>query len=580
MNRAPLGTARIVIFFVVIATCVPALTQEPKPTAHSDETTTSESTFKIHAERNLVVVRVVVRDASGKAVTGLRKGDFRLLDNGKAQGITGFSVESPEAKTNPATAGSATQPPPAAGPEAEHPVVMPDRFVALFFDDIHISFEDLVRTRDAAVRYISSNLQPADRVALFTASGDSHLDFTADHDKLHDVLLRIRQHPMPASQGNCPEIAEYQAYQISELHDPTAIQVAQADALVECCGGQTHCSQQDANYLETESRQILTDVEFSSRYVFQSLESLARRMATQPGQRSVVFLSPGFFTDTETFELQEVIDRALRSGVVINTLDARGLYVDLPLGDASQRVSGDLRLAGLKSQIHSESMLAQTGVLASLASGTGGVYFHDSNDYDAGFRRTGGLPEASYVLTFSPQNLKYDGAFHKLKVTLANPSKLTLQARLGYYAPRKAEDAATQAKDEIEEAIFSRNEIRELPVDVSTRFFKTDSLNAKLSVVAHVDMSSIHFQKAQDRHLGNMTLDAALFDSDGNYLARSETKYEMRLLDRTLKQVEHTGVFLRANLNVKVGTYFMRVVVRDAESSRMSTVNQTVEIPY
>jgi len=580
MTATRSGTARLVALLALAAIAIPASTQEPKPAAKSEETATSESTFKIHAERNLVVVRVVVRDSSGKVVTGLHREDFRLLDNGKPQAITGFSVESPEAKTNPTTAGPATQPPPAAATKAEHPVVMPDRFVALFFDDIHITFEDLVRTRDAAVRYISSNLQPADRVALFTASGDSHLDFTADHDKLHDALLRIRQHPMPVTGGMCPEVSDYQAYQIAEQHNPTAIQVAQADALVECCGGQTPCPQQDPNYLETESRHILTDVEFSSRYVFQSLQALCRGMARLPGQRSVVFLSPGFFTDTEIYDLQQVIDRALRSGVVINTLDARGLYVDLPLGDTSQRVSGDLRMAGLKSQIHLESMLAQTAVLGSLASGTGGAYYHDSNDYDAGFRRAGGLPEASYVLTFSPQNLKYDGAFHKLKVTLANPSKLTLQARLGYYAPRKAEDAATRAKDEIEEAIFSRNEIRELPVDVNTRFFKTDSLNAKLSVVAHVDVSSVQFRKESDRNVDNVTLVAVLFDSDGNYVTGTQTEAGLRLLDRTLKQVGHSGVVLRGNINVKVGTYLMRVVIRESDSGRMSTMNSTVEIPY
>ncbi len=576
MNVIPPRSVLAALLFAAAAVSVSGAAQEPKPPAPTTEMVPSESTFKLRAERNLVVVRIVVRDASGKAVTGLHKEDFRLFDNGKPQTVSGFSAESPE--TEPSSAAAAL--PSAAAPtEAEHPVIMPDRFVALFFDDVHISFQDLVRTRDAAGRYISTNLQPSDRAALFTASGDTHLDFTADRDRLHDALLRIRQHPMPAA-GGCPKIDEYQAFQIAEQHDPTAIQVAAADALRECCPGLPTCPDASPNYLEAESRSILDQVEFSSRRVFQSLESLARQMATQPGQRSVVFLSPGFFTEMQTYDLNQVVDRALRAGVVINTLDARGVYVDLPFGDASQQGSVDPRVAGLRSQIHQQSMLAQTGVLSALASGTGGVYFHDSNDYDAGFRRTGGLPEASYVLTFSPENLKSDGTFHKLKVTLANRSHLTVQARPGYYAPKKSEDLAARADDEIKEAVFSREEVRELPMDVNTRFYKTDSVNAKLSVSAHVDMSSIHFRQEQDRHRDGMILVAALFDSNGRFVTGTQTKYELYLRDATLNQVVRGGIFLKADLDAKVGTYLMRVVVRDAESARISTTNITVEIPY
>ncbi|MFZ0962908.1 MAG: VWA domain-containing protein [Terriglobia bacterium] len=581
MNVIPPRSVLAALLFAGAAVSVPVAAQEPKPPAQTTEMAASESTFKLRAERNVVVVRVVVRDVSGKAVTGLYKEDFRLFDNGKPQTIFDFSAESPATKLGPAAPGPAAQPSAAAPTEAEHPVIMPERFVALFFDDVHISFSDMVRTRDAAGRYISTNLQPSDRAALFTASGDTHLDFTADRDRLRDALLRIRQHPMPAVSSACPKIDDYQAYQIVEQEDQTALQVAEQDALVDCCARAANCPQMDPNYLESVSREILDQVEFSSRQVFQALELLARQMATQPGQRSVVFLSPGFFTEMQTYDLNQVVDRALRAGVVINTLDARGLYVDLPLGDASQETVGAVvQMAGPKSRIHQQSMMAQTGVLAALASGTGGIYFHDSNDYDAGFRRTGGLPEASYVLTFSPENLKSDGTFHKLKVTLANPSHLAVQARRGYYAPKKSEDLAARADDEIKDEVFSRDELRELPMDVHTRFFKTDSVNAKLSVSAHVDVSSIHFRQEQDRHGDDMILVAALFDSDGHYLTGTQAKYELHLRDATFNQVVHSGIFLKANLDAKVGTYLMRVVVRDAESARLSTTNITVEIPY
>ncbi|MGA9977895.1 MAG: hypothetical protein WBQ08_04615 [Candidatus Sulfotelmatobacter sp.] len=67
-----------------------------------------------------------------------------------------------------------------------------------------------------------------------------------------------------------------------------------------------------------------------------------------------------------------------------------------------------------------------------LAYGTGGTLFHNNNDLDEGLRRTADVPEYVYVLGFSPQRL--DGKFHKLKVRLNGPGKLTVQARQGYYA--------------------------------------------------------------------------------------------------------------------------------------------------
>jgi len=58
---------------------------------------------------------------------------------------------------------------------------------------------------------------------------------------------------------------------------------------------------------------------------------------------------------------------------------------------------------------------------------------------------------------------EFDGSYHSLKVSLKKPVGLTLQARRGYYAPKHEVDAAQEAKREIEEALFSRDEWRDIP---------------------------------------------------------------------------------------------------------------------
>jgi VWFA-related protein len=543
-----------------------------------------EATFKLRAERNLVVVRVVVRDSNGKAVTGLRKEDFRLFDNGKAQTVSGFIVESPQAKSSPVPSRTASTWPSTNGIQGQNPTEPPDRFVALYFDDLHIPFEDAVYTREAAQKYLSESLQPTDRVALFTSSGHLWQDFTGDRGKLAGTLDRLQPRPMIGGTGReCPDISPYQAFVIVDREDKQAMQLALMDYIACRCGGDPQmCPGDHTLEIKSQAIQVLETNKFQSKYTLSNLENAVGNLAHMPGQRSIVLVSPGFLSGDLKFELSGVADKALRDHVVINTLDSRGLYAFTPGGDASTQsvmfASG--AYVSLKSFFDLANLQATSAPLDDLAQETGGVFFENSNDYLGGFRRTGGLPEAAYVLTFSPENLKYNGSFHKLKVVLAGRSNLTIQARRGYYAPKKSEDLAARAKEDIEEAAFSRDEMRELPLDIRSSFYKTDNLNAEFRVLGHVDLSSVTFRVEGDRHCDNFSLVVALFDSDGNYVTGSEATYKLRLRDASFTQAMHNGIVLKTTVNVKPGTYFVRVVVRDSDSGQISAVNSSVVIPY
>jgi VWFA-related protein len=87
-------------------------------------------------------------------------------------------------------------------------------------------------------------------------------------------------------------------------------------------------------------------------------------------------------------------------------------------------------------QFDRQEASARAALLSDLAYGTGGTYFHNNNDLDLGFRQTSEMPEYVYVLGFSPQRL--DGKFHKLKIQVKGATKLTVQARPGYYALKPA----------------------------------------------------------------------------------------------------------------------------------------------
>ena len=484
----------------------------PAPTAagqNAPEMATRDEPTAFQAKVNLVMVPVVVRNAQGRAVGNLPKESFQLFDKGKPQDIARFTVEKIGAPGGPESKSSGDQP--AARPEEKGPpVVAPERFVAYLFDDVHLVLGDLARVRDAADRHMAT-LQPTDRAAVYAMSGEVSLDFTDDRTKLHDALLRLRPGVM-----------------------------VRAGAL--------------------------TDLEQRTLASLANLKELIKRMAIAPGQRTIMFISPGFNTFAAEYiqEETDILERAIKANVIISTLDARGLFTD-PSYDASGR-GGSLGAA-----------IARSNLLAELAAGTGGTFYQNSNDLDEGFRRLAAAPEYVYLLGFSPQNLKLDGSFHSLRVSLKNGGGVTIQARHGYYAPKHMEDEAENARQEIESALFSREEMLELPIELHTQFFKTSDQAARLAVLAHLNLKLFKFQKVEGRNGNEVTLVYGLFDRDGNYTQGIKKVLTLRLKDETLERLAQ-GVTVRTTFDVKPGTYLIRLVVRDAEERKLSATNGAVQI--
>jgi VWFA-related protein len=480
---------------------------------NAPEMATRDEPTAFQAKVNLVMVPVVVRNAQGRAIGNLTKENFQLFDKGKPQEISRFTVE----KTG-APAGLESKPPgdkPAAPAEEKQApaVVVPERFVAYLFDDVRFTADDLARVRDAADRHMAT-LAPTDRAAVYAMSGEVGLDFTDDRTKLHDALLHLRPGAM--------------------------VRVG-----------------------------ALTDLEQRTLASLANLKQIIRRMAVAPGQRTILFISPGFNTFAPEYMQEEtdILERAIKANVIVNTLDARGLFTD-PSYDASSRGGRGGALS---------AAIARSNILAELAAGTGGTFYQNSNDLDEGFRRLAAAPEYVYLLGFSPQNLKLDGSFHSLRVALKNAGGVTIQARHGYYAPKHLEDEAENARSEIESALFSREEILELPIELHTQFFKTGDQAARLAVLAHLNLKLFKFQKVEGRNHNVVTLVYGLFDRDGNYTQGIKKVLELRLKDETMERLGQ-GVTVRTTFDVKPGAYLIRLVVRDAEERKLSATNGAVQI--
>ena len=549
----------------------------PKPDAKNtnDEIVAHDSpaTFKVRV--NLVLVRVVVRDNNGKVISNLKKEDFQLADNRKPQIISSFSEETPASHVIAAKTDSPESTSEGAAVKALEP---PQRFVALYFDDLHLSTQDVMVSRQAATKLFNA-MQAADRFAIGSTSGQVQQDFTADRGKLEEAVQRILPHSLTQkSAADCPPMTLYEAHMLVDVHDPDTIQVANQD-LMNCSGnlGPGATSTVLSPILAAAASMVLNLAEAEEQRTYQALEALIRRMSVLPGQRVIVMMSPGFFVLPSMHQSAgEVIDRATKENVVINTIDARGLWVS-SANDASTPAA-TASVSPLKTQYAMQEEESHYISLAELADGTGGVFFHDRNDIDQGLLHAATEPEVSYVLGFTPQNLKLDGKYHNLKVTLTGKQKWALQARHGYFAPRGEANPEAAAKEEIQQAVFSQEEMRELPIECQAQFF-TGADGVHLSVVTHVGTEELKFRKVDERNQDTLTITTAIFDENGTMLTGLQRVLDMRLKDATLERVNKTGLNVKLSFDLQPGTFLIRTVVRDSEGAQMGAANREVVIP-
>jgi VWFA-related protein len=561
----------------------PASTAKPVTGAEQDAKEVSSldtpATFKVRV--NNVLVRVVVRDSHGKVVSNLKKEDFQLYDGKKLQVITSFATETPTThavplSTAPARGSSSAE----ADPAAVRSAALPQRFVSMVFDDVHMSMQDAVFVRDSSTRFFGA-LTPSDRVAMYTTSGQLTQDFTDDRSLLAKALFGIV--PRPLTQHNysdCPDMTYYEADLIANKNDSQALAVATDETLQCAFNGDTTMRATAQSLAQAAARRAVSEGDNETQYAYRHLEEIVRRMTNLPGQRILVLVSPGFIPSTLQYEASQMVDRATRANIVINTIDARGLYTPDVMGDIANPPNDGLRTAGYKSTYRVVAQSAQQDVLAELADGTGGTFYHNRNDVDEAMREAGAAPAVSYVLGFSPQNLKFDGRFHTLRVALTAKEKFTIQARHGYFAPRSAADPAEVAKEEIQEALFSQEEVHDIPVDLQTQYFRKDEAEARLAVLTHLDVKGIRFRKVSDRNNDELTIVTGIFDENGQYVTGVQKTIQMKLRDTTYERLSRSGFTVKSSFDVKPGTYLVRLVVRDAAGAQMAARNGAVVIPY
>ena len=380
----------------------------------------------------LVQTDVMVFDKQGRFVNGLKSGDFELRIDGTPKPVEFFEKitagSSNEEAQIAAARGSSTQPN-ASRPVGPAPL---DRGRPIFFyvDDLHLDLTALETTRKLITRFIDNEMGQNDEAAIASASGQIGFlqQLTDNKAVLRAALERLKFRPYSIRDHEPPAMSEYQALLV--MNNNYEITDYFIEETIRRNPGMTR--EIAEGIVNARAQALVQQGAAVTANTLTGLESLIRSANKLPGRKLIFFISSGFFVDDRNSDsstrLQRITSAAARSGVVIYSMDARGLVASLTDSSESQ-----FDPTGRLENANSGELLASQDSLNALARDTGGKAVFNTNSLDRGLRRA--LKETStyYLLAWKPDRESQQSKFRRIEVKVAGRPDLTVQVRRGFF---------------------------------------------------------------------------------------------------------------------------------------------------
>lgn len=542
----------------------------------------------------LVLADAVVTDKDGKTITGLGAQDFTVLEDGKPQKVTIVSFEQPAETARALRSQRASLPPNVTTnrPEYRMPLGVP---VIVLLDALNTQLRDQARVRMEMLKYLDTQLQPGQPVAVYTLGRSLRLlqDFTDD-----TALVKA------AVQSFNPAVSlELQLSDVNARLPRLSGAVADSGVRSPSRDATVFISRMADFYNEQASLAIDMRVGMT----LTTFRAIAQAVAGLPGRKNLIWVSGSFpiatytriikysadgdndpnrvaFNELYEDRVRETTSALTDAQVAVYPVDARGLVGQLLGGAENQGVSAAGTLIGgaqyaQNLQLASGALQESQATMKQVAGETGGKVFINQNDLEHAVALSMADGASYYQLGYTPAG-KPDGKFHKIEVKVNRPG-VTVRARHGYYALTSGDDAKATKQREGEIGIAMQiGSPGATGVTFDARVVPPPpAAKMKVGIDFIVDPYTI---SAEDAGAGNKRLalefHAAAYGSDRKIAGQKDVAIKPTLKSADFTRIQQQGLPYHLDLELPPAHYMLRLGVVDQRSGFIGTADMPLAL--
>jgi VWFA-related protein len=542
---------------------------------------------KFTLRTELVLIPTVVTDKSGNHITGLKREDFTVLENGSEQEITTFEEVSstPNRFLRPDVPNEFSNSV-AADPSSR-------RITLIMLDLINTRFADQATAREDLLKYLTQSVDVREPTALYTLDRTGiHVihDFTTDPRILVAALHEVNGDPdqlVDSPSDSADSAAGGSPGGGGGSHGSGGGHISKGSVHKEASNLQSMMHDAEGNFRSFEQRLAI-------QYTLEAMQQVAQALGGYPGRKSLIWASGGFpFTVSGSMgiapagreTLADVLPMYERTWDLLNNaqislypVDVKGLRV---VGMPSAATSGGSSMRNPSHSFsHASSRQMDTqATFQTFASMTGGRAYYNSNDLVKGFRDAVNDSSEYYMLGYYLDHSNTKSGWRKLSVKV-NRDHIEVRARDGFFVTNATVDPETTRNSDISSALQSPLDYTSL--SLLAHWTKTEPAQEpgkrRAIYQIHVSPDARVINEADNNHV---VLDfvAQAIASDGKAASQPVgQKVDVHLTSDKLKAIRDQGVLYNGALELPPGEYTVRFVVRDDLSGRTGSVSGPLKV--
>lgn len=580
------------VLWAVVGVALLALAAQAQTPSRPSPSPEQDDVIRVNTE--LVQTDVMVFDKKGHFVDGLKAEDFALKVDNKPQTISFFDrvISRKGSEQNGANAaGTGTSP---TGPTA----TAHGRTVIFFVDDLHLAPDSLDRTRKALVNFVDKSMGTTDQVAITSSSGQIGFlqQFTNDRAALLSAVARLNYKAETKIDMQNPPMSEYIAQKIRD-GDQNALNYYVSELQKQSCykvRGAVICpvSVQSMRLMVRERAQemgVMSKPATDNTLIM--LEGLMRTAAQLPGRKVVFMISDGFYLDERVNggrgRIKRITDAAGRAGVVINTLDARGIISE------SLSVTNDRPLdqGGWLTGVNIGEVTASQDGMNALAGDTGGRAFRNTNAPMAEFVDKI-LDEIGsyYLLAWRPDPEEQKrGKFNRIEASIIGRPDLTVRMRNAYFktAPlpilslkkKSDKDPEKAREDDMRIVIDAPVSQLQIPTSLELTLSQMPGVGTQVTATIHITREALTFDTIEGKPASDLDIGGIFYDDKGKPLSSFVGRLRVFQGPAPTAADKRSPAVYAFHAWLPTGLFQVRVGVRDIRNGRIGSAMQWIEIP-